>query len=256
MYPSAGRSSNMNASSSSSPSTQPHNFWDELNYFEEFPDLSPTTSGVPEASFSSSPPLDAPAFSSTEHRLHSSLQHSGTVLPTDVRVSNGVGGGSGVMMTGQGLVVQPKQEVDDVDENVGAGREGEEKKESEETLLKRKKAAVAAASRATRAKKKREMEALRERNVELLRERQEFKKIVANLQLKAQANREAGEIDLETENKLLRAELQEHKTFIAQFKRLADGIPVSTTAKNVATLKGAKAAVGQVLGLLNTRYVE
>ena len=126
----------------------------------------------------------------------------------------------------------------------------EELKEDE--VSKRKKAVQAA--KANRDRKKRQMEELRRSNVELMKERREFRRIVGELQLRVQASREAGAVDLETENELLRAELQEHKRFIAQFKRLADGTPVSETQKKVALWKGAKAAIGQVVGLLNTRY--
>lgn len=126
-------------------------------------------------------------------------------------------------------------------------------KSDEKQQLKRKKAIIAA--KANREKKKRELKELRRSNAELMKERQEFRRIIADLQLQAQANREAGEIDLETENELLRAELQAHKSFIAQFKRVADGTAVSNKEKHTALLKGAKAAVGQVVGLLNTRYL-
>ena len=230
-------------------SGQPHsqhakdtgNFWDELNYFDSFSELPAIDPSLP------NPPEQDPYFGHQNHQAHPPSAARPFPAPLvagqdDVRAS----------YVGQGGDAGKEQKSEEVG---GGSREEKVDVETDEALsLKRKKAAVAAASRATRAKKKREMDELRKRNVELLKERQEFRKIVANLQLKAQANRKAGEIDLETENKLLRAELQEHKSFIAQFKQLADGIPVSTTAKHVAMLKGAKAAVGQVLGLLNTRY--
>lgn len=133
----------------------------------------------------------------------------------------------------------------------GASNPQGEEKVKEEVLTKRKKAVLA--SKATREKKKRQINELRRSNEELMKERMEFTRIIADLQLQAQADRIAGEIDLETENELLRAELQEHKRFIAQFKRVADGSPVSNTEKYAALLKGAKAAVGQVVGLLHTR---
>mmetsp|Transcript_11493 Transcript_11493/g.14316 ORF Transcript_11493/g.14316 Transcript_11493/m.14316 type:complete len:390 (-) Transcript_11493:2403-3572(-) len=58
------------------------------------------------------------------------------------------------------------------------------------------------------------------------------------------------------ENDLLRAELNEHKKFISQFKSVADGLPTTKNGKRVLMLQGADTAVSQVLGLLSTSMVD
>jgi hypothetical protein len=71
-----------------------------------------------------------------------------------------------------------------------------------------------------------------------------------------QALRETGSIDLRMENDLLRAELMEHKNFISRFKRIADGLPTSHSAKKVMLQQGSDTAVAQVLGLLSTSMAD
>eukprot|EP00516_Mucochytrium_quahogii_P011649 CAMPEP_0203787900 /NCGR_PEP_ID=MMETSP0100_2-20121128/2511_1 /ASSEMBLY_ACC=CAM_ASM_000210 /TAXON_ID=96639 /ORGANISM=" , Strain NY0313808BC1" /LENGTH=520 /DNA_ID=CAMNT_0050690509 /DNA_START=343 /DNA_END=1905 /DNA_ORIENTATION=+ len=117
-------------------------------------------------------------------------------------------------------------------------------------------AAVAAASRATRAKRKRELEELKEKNVVLEKERENFLNTIADLQMKVQALRETGSIDLRMENDLLRAELMEHKNFISRFKRIADGMPTTNTAKKLMCKQGSDTAIAQVLGLLSTSMAD
>ena len=74
--------------------------------------------------------------------------------------------------------------------------------------------------------------------------------------MKVQALRETGSIDLRMENDLLRAELGEHKQFISQFKRIADGIPTTKSAKRVMSKQGADTAIAQLLGLASTSSVD
>lgn len=202
------------------------NLWDELAYFEELPSakefgldnsdctLSDTSEGL----------QPIPTNSFFAEPLTKEEQH---LIEAPVKSLPGPGSAPG-------------------------GPKEEENFEENDPELKRK-AAVAAASRATRAKKKKEMDELRRRNVELMKERRALRGIIGDLQLRVQANRKAGVIDLQAENELLKAELNEHKNFLAQFKRVADGMPATQTGKRVMCTQGADAAIGQVLGLLNTR---
>ena len=217
------------------------NFWDEDTFFNSVGALQ-----LPAAStFLPSDPL-GDSFSLFHHvesgiavdaigaGAAPSLEAVGSMSPSSARQKN-------------------KSKVNGLPQRKEKGKKGKgEKSLSERALMvKRKKAVIAA--KANREKRKREMNDLRRMNAELIQERKEFRQIIADLQLQAQANRKAGEIDLETENELLRAELQEHKTFLAQFKSITDGTPVSQAEKHMAALKGAKAAIGQVLGVLHTR---
>ena len=63
--------------------------------------------------------------------------------------------------------------------------------------------------------------------------------------MNVQSLRNAGSTDLRMENDLLRAELKEHKAFIAQLKRVADGLPTTNISKRVLMLRGANSAVSQ-----------
>uniref|UniRef100_A0A7S3PPU3 BZIP domain-containing protein n=1 Tax=Aplanochytrium stocchinoi TaxID=215587 RepID=A0A7S3PPU3_9STRA len=137
----------------------------------------------------------------------------------------------------------------ELDENDNNETEAKEKKA-------KRRAAVAAASRATRAKKKRQLEDLRDQHIKLKQEREEFLSKIAELQMNVQSLRNAGSTDLRMENDLLRAELKEHKAFIAQLKRVADGLPTTNISKRVLMLRGANSAVSQVLGLLSTSMVD
>jgi len=136
----------------------------------------------------------------------------------------------------------------------GGSAEGEDDDELDKDAKRR--AAVAAASRATRAKRKKEMEDLKEKNLRLEDEREMFLNTIADLQMKVQALRETGSIDLRMENDLLRAELMEHKNFISKFKRIADGMPTTTSAKKLMCKQGSDTAIAQVLGLLSTSMAD
>ena len=201
-------------------STDDTNFWDEDNFFNslaplQFPETAPLDSAEQ--------PLDT---ASAEEQKN-----------TDPNVGT----------------ISSKSNNSSQSASAGKKESGEESVEDQALMTKRKKALVA--SRTNREKRKRQISELRKSNAELLKERIGFRKIVADLQLQVQTNREAGKIDLKTENELLRAELREHKTFIAQFKSITDGTPVSNSQKHLAALQGASAAIGQVLGVLHTRYV-
>ncbi len=134
-------------------------------------------------------------------------------------------------------------------------RENANSDDNEEKSAKRR-AAIAAASRASRAKRKRELEELKQKNERLEKERESFLNTIADLQMKVQALRETGSIDLRMENDLLRAELMEHKNFISRFKRIADGMPTTNTAKKLMCKQGSDTAVAQVLGLLSTSMAD
>mmetsp|Transcript_6594 Transcript_6594/g.7548 ORF Transcript_6594/g.7548 Transcript_6594/m.7548 type:complete len:542 (-) Transcript_6594:2232-3857(-) len=135
------------------------------------------------------------------------------------------------------------------------GKNGKKVEDINDKKAKRR-AAVAAASRATRAKRKRELEELKQKNKRLELEREAFLNTIAELQMNVQALRETGSIDLRMENDLLRAELNEHKKFISQFKSVADGLPTTKNGKRVLMLQGADTAVSQVLGLISTSMVD
>lgn len=229
------------------------NFWDELNFFDSLYDVEDGELG--DGGFA--PPLVIPKPEAPHLKVEEFQDAAGG------RMFSGAMHETPMLNPAMTLHPPPQQaspiKVEQSEGNTQtvkkkAGKNGDKNCTDAALLAKRKKAVIAA--KANREKRKREIDDLRKSNAELMQERREFRKIVADLQLQVQANREAGEIDLETENELLRAELQEHKSFIAQFKRLADGSAVSNTAKHVATLKGAKAAVGQVLGLINTSTVD
>ena len=204
------------------------NFWDADNFFSS---LGPLQFPVPVLLDPAGRPLDPASL----------------VQPSNAGASAGANGSKSA--------ISKSISSSNFRSEVGKGSKGsgEESAEDQALMTKRKKALIA--SRTNREKRKRQINELKKSNAELFKERMAFRKIVADLQLQVQANREAGKIDLETENELLRAELREHKTFIAQFKSITDGTPVSNAQKHLAALQGANAANGQVLGVLHTRYV-
>ena len=138
----------------------------------------------------------------------------------------------------------------------GMGRKDGDGLSEEERRNQKRRAAVAAASRATRAKRKKELEDLKKKNQDLEREKEQYLDKIAELQMQVQTKRDSGAVDLSMENELLRAELNEHKNFISMFKSVADGVPTTASAKRVICMQGADTAVAQVLGLLSTSLVD
>lgn len=138
----------------------------------------------------------------------------------------------------------------------GLGRRDADGLTDEERRNQKRRAAVAAASRATRAKRKKELEDLKKKNEDLEREKEQYLDKIAELQMQVQTKRDSGAVDLSMENELLRAELNEHKNFISMFKSVADGVPTTASAKRVICMQGADTAVAQILGLLSTSLVD
>lgn len=110
---------------------------------------------------------------------------------------------------------------------------------------------IAAASRMSRARRKRELEDLRDENERLREERSQFLAKIGELQLKVESLREQGSTDMRIENELLRAQLEEHKRFVACFKRLSEGAPSSVNARHAIYKQGADTAQAHVLGLVS-----
>mmetsp|Transcript_18885 Transcript_18885/g.32834 ORF Transcript_18885/g.32834 Transcript_18885/m.32834 type:complete len:417 (+) Transcript_18885:112-1362(+) len=120
--------------------------------------------------------------------------------------------------------------------------------------LEEKRRAVAKASKTARQKKKREMAVLLEENKRLHAERAEFLQKIEDLVAKVQEMREGGDIDTHIENELLKAQLEEYKTFVGALQRMATGIPTNDDTKRRLYKKGADYAISCVLSLL-TRSV-
>ena len=103
----------------------------------------------------------------------------------------------------------------------------------------------------SRARRKRELEDLRDENERLREERSQFLAKIGELQLKVESLREQGSSDMRVENELLRAQLEEHKRFVACFKRLSEGAPSSANARHTIYKQGADTAQAHVLGLIS-----
>ncbi|GBG24172.1 Hypothetical Protein FCC1311_003902 [Hondaea fermentalgiana] len=128
--------------------------------------------------------------------------------------------------------------------------------ESEEQKNRRR-AAVAAASRVTRAKRKREREALHKRNKELELEREIYLSRIAQLQTEVQTFRDTGSTNLEMENKLLRVEIRKHKAFIRTIIDATRAVPRLTPEEQFRLLhKGTESAIGQIVGLMFTSMAD
>ena len=203
------------------------NLWDELNFFNTLPGYvdSQESGNVEHA--------ESQTFASHDEKSTASLV---TAAREDLV-----------------LLFEDKNDAACGERDISTKSKAEDCDLDDEEIIRRRRAAAAAASRATRAKKKRVIGELRGMNDRLEQEQQKLRRIVADLELEVLAKRAAGEIDLVSENRLLREELKEHKQFLAKCQRVADGCSVSRQEKDIATLKGAKAAIGQVLGLLYTR---
>mmetsp|Transcript_6092 Transcript_6092/g.7960 ORF Transcript_6092/g.7960 Transcript_6092/m.7960 type:complete len:427 (-) Transcript_6092:723-2003(-) len=126
---------------------------------------------------------------------------------------------------------------------------------------KKKKEYVAAAMRKSRAKRKVEREEMKLRSAELEREQIRFKLQIAQLQNEIEAlkncQKEFGYVDLATENRILKAELKRHKSFVYAFKNMAANMPTYTREEKLRVAKtGADSLIGQILGLCYTSVAE
>lgn len=126
---------------------------------------------------------------------------------------------------------------------------GEATSDDEKKAKRRKQ--IAAASRMSRARRKRELEDLRDENERLRDERSQFLSKISELQLKVEMLREQGSSDMRVENELLRAQLEEHKRFVACFKQLSEGAPTAVNARHAIYKQGVETAQAQVLGLIS-----
>jgi hypothetical protein len=138
-----------------------------------------------------------------------------------------------------------KKEQLPIESSGGGGEETEAEK------VKKRRQQIAAASRASRARRKRELEDLRDENKRLREERSQFLSKIGELQMKVEHMRERGSTDMRVENELLRAQLEEHKRFVSCFKRLCDGAPTSLNARHMIYKQGSDSAQSHVLGLIS-----
>lgn len=133
----------------------------------------------------------------------------------------------------------------------GTGSSDEDDGNEDDEKKNKRRQQIAAASRASRARRKRELEDLREENRRLREERSQFLSKIGDLQMKVEALRERGSTDMRIENELLRAQLEEHKRFVSCFKRLCDGAPTSLNARHMIYKQGSDAAQAHVLSLIS-----
>mmetsp|Transcript_10129 Transcript_10129/g.32196 ORF Transcript_10129/g.32196 Transcript_10129/m.32196 type:complete len:419 (-) Transcript_10129:440-1696(-) len=133
----------------------------------------------------------------------------------------------------------------------GGSKKREKGEENDEEKKAKRRKQIAVASRMSRARRKRELEDLRDENERLREERSQFLAKIGELQLKVEALREQGSSDMRVENELLRAQLEEHKRFVSCFKRLSEGAPSSTNARHAIYKQGADTAQAHVLGLIS-----
>jgi len=128
--------------------------------------------------------------------------------------------------------------------------------ETEEQKKERRKR-VAAASRATRAKRKQEKDDLKDRNAKLEEQREHFLERIADLQMEVQSLRQEGTINLEKENRLLRIEIEKHKSFINVLLNATNTIPKYTLEEQYRLVcSGCSSAIAQVVGISLTCVVD
>jgi hypothetical protein len=111
---------------------------------------------------------------------------------------------------------------------------------------------VALASKNAREKRKKEFELLMEENTRLREERERFLQHIEMLQQKVIEMREKeGDIDLQLENDLLKAQLYEHSMFVNGLMRMASGVPTTEAQKKQLYRQGADYAVAHINSLLS-----
>lgn len=117
------------------------------------------------------------------------------------------------------------------------------------------KSKVAQASKNARERRKKEFETLMEENQKLREEREKYLLRIEHLQLKVVEMREdEGDIDLQLENELLKAQLSEHSLFVNGLIKMSDGVPTSALEKKQLYRQGADYANVHITSLL-TRSV-
>jgi hypothetical protein len=138
----------------------------------------------------------------------------------------------------------------------GATRSSDQEQSASAGNKRRAPQTVAEASKHARAKKRQEMELLREENVRLRGERAQFLLRIESLMAKVQEMREGGDVDVQIENELLKAQLEEHKNFVSALHKIAQGCPTSDLTRRRVYSQGANYAVTQVLSLLTRSVTE
>ena len=110
---------------------------------------------------------------------------------------------------------------------------------------------IAQASRASRAKRKRELEFLKRDNERLRTEHDLLKAKISQLQSQVDNNLSASELEMIAENSLLQIQLENHRQFVRTFLQLTSGAPTSQSAKESLCRQGAEAAQSYVQALIS-----
>ncbi len=118
-----------------------------------------------------------------------------------------------------------------------------------ESSLKRRRERVALASRESRAKKKHELESLREANGKLKEERELFVAKIRQLEDQVENRIPSSTVSAIAENNALRLEIELYRGFVESFVKLASG-PDSLSGQRALLREGAEAAQAYVLGLM------
>ena len=135
------------------------------------------------------------------------------------------------------------------EDDMTSSLKNEERKDGNSSTNKSK---VAVASKNARERRKKELETLLEENSKLKEERERFLQHIEMLQEKVIEMREKeGDIDLQLENDLLKAQLSEHSLFISALMRMANGVPTSDAEKRQLYRQGADYAVAHINSLLS-----
>mmetsp|Transcript_2812 Transcript_2812/g.6569 ORF Transcript_2812/g.6569 Transcript_2812/m.6569 type:complete len:581 (+) Transcript_2812:894-2636(+) len=117
--------------------------------------------------------------------------------------------------------------------------------------LKRRREQIARASRKAREKRKNQVSELQEENDRLRNERAGFLKTIDDLQRKVNEFRSAGQVNVQMENDLLRAQLREHKEFLRGCFQLQHGLPSSDVAFKHLYTQGQSFAQTHVHSILS-----
>lgn len=141
--------------------------------------------------------------------------------------------------------------------NKSVAKSGAKKEELDaKAWLQRRRQQIAKASRKAREKRKQAMDELKKDNAKLRQERMTFLNKINELQAKVNEMRSNGECDVQLENELLRAQLQEHKRFLGSCFKLHYGIPSSNKTRQNLNEQASSFAETYVQSLLSRSSVE
>eukprot|EP00924_Labyrinthula_sp_SR-Ha-C_P009478 maker-scaffold_2-snap-gene-25.58-mRNA-1 protein AED:0.01 eAED:0.01 QI:159/1/1/1/1/1/5/221/470 len=124
----------------------------------------------------------------------------------------------------------------------------EEDTEKDKKLKRRKQ--IAEASRMSRARRKRELEDLRDENEKLRDERSQFLAKISELQTRVEHLKSLTSSELQVENELLKAQLDQHKSFVNQFRQLSNEAPTAENAKSSIFKQAIETAHARVQGII------